>query len=96
MADYSLLTALNLVFDPDGPALICTTCQYALSVSGSQVTSHLWNKHKISLEPRRALTPLIRSLQIPNPADIPLWPDESPIYPHLELYRGYACVTCKD
>jgi hypothetical protein len=29
MADYSLLTALNLVFDPDGPALICTTCQYA-------------------------------------------------------------------
>ena len=96
MADYSLLTALNLVFDPDGPALICTTCQYALSVSGSQVTSHLWNKHKIRLESRRALTPLIRSLQIPNPVDIPLRPDESPIHPHLELYRGYACVTCKD
>lgn len=41
MADYPLLTAVNLVFDPDGPALICKTCQYALAVSGSQVTSHL-------------------------------------------------------
>jgi hypothetical protein len=96
MADCSLLTALNLSFDPDGPALICTTCKYALAVSGSQVTSHLWNKHKICLESRRDVTPLIRSLQIPHPTDIALRPDESPVHPHLELYRGYTCITCKD
>jgi hypothetical protein len=41
MADYSLLTVVNLVFDPDGPALICKACQYALAVSESQVTLHL-------------------------------------------------------
>ena len=42
MADYPLLTAVNLVLDPQGPALICKTCQYALALSKSQVTSHLW------------------------------------------------------
>jgi hypothetical protein len=41
MADYSMLTAMNLVFDPNGPALICKACHYALAVSGSQATSHL-------------------------------------------------------
>jgi hypothetical protein len=95
MADYSLLTAVNLVFDPDGPALICKACQYALAVSGSQVTSHLWNKHQIRPESRRDITPLIRSLKIPNPTDIRLRPDKSLVHPHLEVYRGYACLTCK-
>lgn len=95
MADYPLLTAVNLVFDPDGPALICKTCQYALAVSGSQVTSHLWNKHQICAESRRDITPLIRSLRIPSPTTIRLRPNKSLAHPHLEIYRGYACLTCK-
>jgi hypothetical protein len=95
MADYSLLTAVNLVFDPTGPALICKTCQYTLAVSGSQVTSHLWNKHQICPESRRDITPLIRSLKIPNPRDIHLRPDQSLVCLHLVVYRGYACLNCK-
>ncbi|KAH8591171.1 hypothetical protein B0O99DRAFT_719407, partial [Bisporella sp. PMI_857] len=95
MADYPLLTAVNLVYDPQGPALICKTCQYALAVSKSQVTSHLWEKHRICPESRRDITPLIRSLKIPNPTDIRLRPDQSLVHPHLEVYRGYACLTCR-
>jgi hypothetical protein len=95
MADYSLLTAVDLVFDPDGPALICKVCQYTLAVSRSQVTSHLWNKHQICPESRQDITPLIRSLKIPNSTNIRLRPDKSLVHPHLEVYRGYACLTCK-
>jgi hypothetical protein len=94
MAEYSLLPAVNLVFDPLGPALICKTCRYALAVSGSQVTSHLWEKHQICPESRRDITVLIRSIQIPNPREIPLRPDDSLAHPHLKIYHGYRCRTC--
>lgn len=94
MADYTLLTAVNLVFDPDGPALICRTCQYALAVPRSQVTSHLWNKHQICPGSRRDITLLIRSITIPNPTEIPLRVDQSLIHPALKVFRGYACVSC--
>lgn len=95
MADYPLFTAINLVYDPQGPALICRTCQYASAVSKSQVTSHLWEKHQICSESWQDITPLIRSLRIPNPTGIRLPPDQSLVHPHLEVYRGYACLTCK-
>jgi hypothetical protein len=95
MADYSVLAAVNLVFDPLGPALICKTCHYALAVSRSRVTSHLWEKHQISAESRRDITLLIRSIQIPNPTEIPLRLDQSLIHPLLKVFRGYACVSCK-
>lgn len=95
MAVYSSLTAVNLVYDPQGPALICKTCQYALAVSKSQATSHLWDKHRICPESQRDVTPLIRSLDITNPIDIRCRPDGSLAHPHLELYRGYACLSCK-
>jgi hypothetical protein len=94
MADHSLLTAVNLVLDPRGPALICKTCQYALAVSKSQVTSHLWEKHKISLASRRDITSYIHSLNIPNPVNLPRRPDRSFVHPHLKVYGGYACLSC--
>ena len=50
MASDSLLASVNLVFDPRGPALICKTCQYALAVSKSQVTTHLWKKHGLLVQ----------------------------------------------
>ena len=94
MANDLFLASLNLFYDPKGPALVCTTCKCALAVSGFQITSHLWNKHQICIESRRAITPLIRSLQIPSPTDISPRPDQSLRHPHLTVYRGYACVTC--
>lgn len=84
MAVYSSLTAMNLVYDPQGLALICKTCQYALAVSKSQVTSHLWEKHRIRLESRRDITPLIRSLDIPNPINIRCRPNGLLAHPHLK------------
>ncbi|KFZ16922.1 hypothetical protein V502_04827 [Pseudogymnoascus sp. VKM F-4520 (FW-2644)] len=97
MADASLtslLTAVNLVYDPQGPVLICKACGFALAVSRSQVTSHLWEKHQISSESRQNITSVIRSLQIPNPTGISLRPDQSLSHPYLKVYRGYACHTC--
>jgi hypothetical protein len=94
MADYSLLRAVNLAFDPLGPALICQTCRYALAVAGSQVTSHLGGKHQNFPESRRDITRFIRSIQIPHPREIPLRPNDSLIRPHLQVYRGYSCLTC--
>ncbi|KAH9203751.1 hypothetical protein DL95DRAFT_320797, partial [Leptodontidium sp. 2 PMI_412] len=38
---------------------------------------------------------LIRSLKIPNPTNIRLRSDKSLIHLHLEVYRGYTCLTCK-
>lgn len=95
MASDSLLASVNLVFDPRGPALICKTCQYALAVSKSQVTTHLWKKHGILAESRRDVTLLIRSIVIPNPLEIAPRPDESLCHPHLKLFRGYDCVSCQ-
>ena len=95
MASDSLLASVNLVFDPRGPALICKTCQYALAVSKSQVTTHLWKKHGILAESRRDVTLLIRSIVIPNPMEIAPRPDESLCHPHLKLFRGYDCVSCQ-
>lgn len=94
MADHSLLTAVNLVLDPGGPALICKTCQYALAVSKSQVTSHSWEKHKISLASRRDITSYIHSLNIPNLVNLPRCPDRSLVHPHLKVYGSYACLSC--
>ena len=88
MTDYLSLTSVNLVYDPQGPALICKTCQYALAVSKSQATSHLWEKHQICPGSRRDITPLIRSLDIPNPIDIRCRPDDSLAHLHLEVYHG--------
>ena len=95
MASDSLLASVNLVFDPRGPALICKTFQYALAVSKSQVTTHLWKKHKICAESRRDVTLLIRSIVIPNPLEITPRPDQSLCHPHLKLFRGYDCVSCQ-
>ena len=95
MADHSSLTAVNIVYDPQGPALICKSCQYALAVSKSQATSNLWEKHRICPESRRDISPLISSLDIPNPIDIRCRPDGVLARPHLEVYCGYACLSCK-
>lgn len=95
MANDPLLASLNLLFDSEGPALVCTTCKYALAVSGSKVTSHLWNKHQIRVESRWSITPLIGSFKLSNPTEICLCPDQSPVHPHLKVYRGYTCLTCR-
>src|SRR4051794_16268262 len=95
MAEHPLLASVNLTFDLEGQTLICRTCQYALATSRSQVTSHLWEKHHIPSNGRKGLTAYIRSLNLPDPANIAPRPDGSPIHPTLKLHRGYACRTCK-
>jgi hypothetical protein len=88
------LACANLVFDSSGPVLICQKCQYALAVSGTQVTSHLWVKYQTPLHLRTGLTKCVRSLGIPDPATIPVRSDGAHAYLHLHVYRGHACRQC--
>jgi len=47
MFDASRLEFLGLRIDPIHHALICLTCKCALPVTGSCLTFHLWEKHRI-------------------------------------------------
>lgn len=38
------MAVLGLYINRPEPAIICTSCQYALSQSGEAVTKHLWEK----------------------------------------------------
>jgi hypothetical protein len=71
------LTLVDLVLDIEGPALICKKCGYALAPAGSQVTTHLLGKHQTTPELRSGLTKLIRPLELPDLAKLPLRPDDS-------------------
>jgi hypothetical protein len=89
-----LLARANLIVDHTGPALICQTCQYALAVSGTQVTSHLRAKHQTPLHLRSGLTKCIQTLGLPDPATIGLRNDGSPAHLWLQVCKGHACRQC--
>src|SRR5436190_18033768 len=99
MPSLSQFDLCQLYADPDTRALICrrATCQYALAVTGSQVTSHLRDKHQVSKEYRQGLTAHIRHhpIGLRDPADIPSRPDGSEAHPELRVYDGFACRRCR-
>jgi hypothetical protein len=82
------------VLDIEGPALICKKCGYALASAGSQVTTHLSGKHQTAPELRNGLTKLIRPLELPDPVELPLSPDDSQPHPHLKVRNGHVCRRC--
>ncbi|KAH7418812.1 hypothetical protein BKA64DRAFT_763499 [Cadophora sp. MPI-SDFR-AT-0126] len=88
------LTLVDLVLDIERPALICKKCGYALAPARSQVTTHLSGKHQTAPELRRGLTKLIRPLELPDPAELPLRPDDSQPHPHLKVHNGHVCRRC--
>ena len=82
------LTLVDLVLDIKGPG---KKCGYALAPAGSQVTTHLSGKHQTTPELRSGLTKLIRPLELPDPAKLPLRPDDSQPHPHLNDHNGHVC-----
>jgi Orsellinic acid/F9775 biosynthesis cluster protein D len=94
MFDPKRLASLGLRIDYDHTALICLVCKCALPVTGSCLTSHLWEKHKIPKDLRAGLTSHVRSLQITDPSELPILPDGCPPHPDLRVYRVYVCKSC--
>jgi len=73
-------------------------CEYALCVTGSQVTSHLRDKHNVRRDLRDGLTRYLRQghlYSFRNPADVPLGRDGSLIHPKLQVDDGFACRECR-
>jgi hypothetical protein len=89
------LAVVNLVLDTEISALVCKKCQYCTHFLpqdvGCRVTTHLREKHQTTPERRYGLTKYVRSLRLPDPAQLPLRPDGSRPHPHLRVYKGYAC-----
>lgn len=89
------LNALGLSFHRPERAIICRRCGYALQPSGETVSKHLGTKHQISRAARQGLTAMIRSLDLPDPNQLPRRPDGGP--PHADLLvhsGGAACRRC--
>ena len=59
------LADLNLSFDRDNRAVICTRCKYALQPSGQTVSKHLWERYAVNAKRRRGLHALINSVKLP-------------------------------
>src|SRR5258706_12701665 len=91
------LSELGLYADDDDHVLICRRCGYALSVTDSQVTSHLRDKHQVLSSLRDGLTRYLHHgfpYKFRNPALVPVRRDGSPIHPMLPVYDGFDCERC--
>lgn len=89
------LSTLQLYADEAERLLICChdECHYALSVTGSQVTSHLRDKHQIPQELRNGLTRHLKN-EYPNffrtPVELPPRDKGSQIHPQLRIYDRFV------
>jgi hypothetical protein len=72
-------------------------CGCALSVAGSQVTSHLREKHSAPEGLRKGLTQYLTRVYnnaFCDPASVPPWPNGSPVHPKLKEHNGFTCHEC--
>ncbi|KJZ70098.1 hypothetical protein HIM_10501 [Hirsutella minnesotensis 3608] len=91
------LLALGLYYNEPEPAVLCIRCGFALKTGTDRVSRHLGEKHGVTRKARRGLNRLVRSLQLPEPAQLARRPDGSakhPVHPHLVLQKGASCKHC--
>ncbi|KJZ70995.1 hypothetical protein HIM_09606 [Hirsutella minnesotensis 3608] len=88
------LLALGLYYNEPEPAVLCIRCGFALKTGTDRVSRHLGEKHGITRKARRGLNRLVRSLQLPEPAQLARRPDGSAKHPHLVLQKGASCKHC--
>jgi hypothetical protein len=100
MSSTDYLSQFKLYADPRERVLICChpDCGYALSVTRSQVTSHLREKHRIPEELRKGLTQYLKrehTNAFRDPATLLTRPNGSTVHPKLQVHDGYACRLCQ-
>ncbi|KAH7199225.1 hypothetical protein BKA60DRAFT_430884, partial [Fusarium oxysporum] len=89
-----LLRNLQLFIDYEAHAVICCRkeCQYALSIAGSHVTTHLREKHHVPEDARKGLTKILKCIPgLLSPDLIQPWEDGSTEHPHLRTHDGFHC-----
>ncbi|KAK1973394.1 hypothetical protein LZ30DRAFT_610947 [Colletotrichum cereale] len=88
------LEALELHLNEPEPVLICRSCGYALKPFRERVSRHLAEEDEVPKPQRRGLSMLVELLQVGDPNDVALRPDD--LLPHeaLTVTRGHACRHC--
>lgn len=79
------MAVLGLHLNRPKPAIICTSCKYALSPAGEAVTKHLWEKRQVALSLREGLTAYVRLLRLPDPNKLGLRSEGSQPHPYLTV-----------
>ena len=69
-------------------------CGFALKAKADRVSRHLDERHKTPKALRRGLNQLIKSLNLPDPIELPPQPGGSQPHPKLELQSGFRCRHC--
>jgi hypothetical protein len=77
----SELARVGLYYNQPEPAIIYTSCQYALQPASDAISKHLGEKHKISKKARRGLKSFIKSLHLPDPNRLSNRDDYSNLHP---------------
>lgn len=98
LADFDL-AQLQLYADSHERVLICCHSErgYALSVTASQATSHLRDKHNTPIALRAGLTRYLKhqhAHSFRNPTDVAPRRDGSQVHRMLRLHDGFACREC--
>ncbi|KAH8799328.1 hypothetical protein F5884DRAFT_811482 [Xylogone sp. PMI_703] len=93
------LAPYHLYIDPETHQLICCyqDCGFALAISHSRATSHLWNKHRVDSEVRKHIFQWIREnvpFRVRDPSTVASLEDGSPVHSKLRLFEGFNCRKC--
>ena len=94
------LAEYQLYADPETQLLICchAECGFALSVTRSQATSHLRDKHGVVQGLRKSIIHYLKHsvpFQFRDPTTVPSRLDGSPVHPKLRLFEGHKCSKCR-
>lgn len=77
----SVWADLPLLFDWEKRLVLCRHCHYALAVTGTQVGSHLRQRHQIPIQYRKGLDRFIQRHGFRTPTEVPPRHDGSPKHP---------------
>src|SRR5437588_8486817 len=93
MADHALLATVGLVYCPDGPAITCRPCGFAIATS--KLHEHLRDRHDLTIALRR--TAVEHACGLYAERDVGrLVPraDGSDIISSLSVHDGFVCLQC--
>jgi hypothetical protein len=86
---------LPLYLDWGEHLVICSHCQYALSVDGTQASSHLRKKHHIPQDQRNGLDQYLHQHHFQSPGKAQPRSDGLPPHPALQVHPGFQCLQCQ-